>query len=106
MVIGVAMDYRDPKTVLKFVNSMSISYPIVFGDKKIASQIGPVSMLPTTYLFDPAGKPAAYKVGIISREDLEEFMRENPVVKPKRAYRRENATKGQVNSGKRQDFPY
>lgn len=71
------MDYRDPQTVLKFVDSLSISYPIVFGDKKIAAQIGPVSMLPTTYLFNPAGQPAAYKVGLISREDLEEFMREN-----------------------------
>ena len=77
MVIGIAMDYRDPQTVLKFVDSLSISYPIVFGDKKIAAQIGPVSMLPTTYLFNPAGQPAAYKVGLISREDLEEFMREN-----------------------------
>ncbi|MDN5752466.1 MAG: TlpA family protein disulfide reductase [Nitrosospira sp.] len=79
MVIGIAMDYRDPKAVLKFVDSLSISYPIVFGDKKIAAQIGPVSMLPTTYLFDPAGQPAAYKVGLISRESLEEFMRENSV---------------------------
>ncbi|MGH8763677.1 MAG: TlpA family protein disulfide reductase, partial [Nitrosospira sp.] len=77
MVIGVAMDYQNPKTVLKFVDSLSISYPIVFGDKKIAAQIGPVSMLPTTYVFDPAGQPAAYKVGLISRESLEEFMREN-----------------------------
>lgn len=77
MVIGVAMDYQNPKTVLKFANSLSISYPIVFGDRKIAAQIGPVSMLPTTYLFDPAGQPAAYKVGLISRESLEEFMREN-----------------------------
>ena len=68
--------------MLKFVNSMSISYPIVLGDRKIASQIGPISMLPTTYLFDPAGNPAAYKVGIISREDLEEFMRENSPPKP------------------------
>jgi thiol-disulfide isomerase/thioredoxin len=75
MVIGIAMDYRDPKTVMKFVNSLSISYPIVLGDKRIASQIGPVSMLPTTYLFDPEGKPAAYKVGLVSRADLEEFMR-------------------------------
>ena len=75
MVIGIAMDYRDPKTVMKFVNSLSISYPIVFGDKRIAAQIGPVSMLPTTYLFDPDGKPAAYKVGLVSRADLEEFMR-------------------------------
>jgi thiol-disulfide isomerase/thioredoxin len=76
MVIGIAMDYRDPKTVMKFVDSLSISYPIVLGDKRIAAQIGPVSMLPTTYLFDPQGKPAAYKVGLVSRADLEEFMRE------------------------------
>ncbi len=82
MVIGVAMDYRDSKTVLKFVNSLSISYPIVFGDKKIAAQIGPISMLPTTYLFNPAGQPAAYKIGLISREDLEEFMRENSSTPP------------------------
>jgi thiol-disulfide isomerase/thioredoxin len=77
MVIGIAMDYQDRKTVLKFVDSLSISYPVVFGDKKIAAQIGPVSMLPTTYLFNPAGQPAAYKVGLISRKSLEEFMREN-----------------------------
>lgn len=77
MVIGIAMDYQNPKTVLKFVDSLSISYPIVLGDRKIAAQIGPVSMLPTTYLFDPAGQPAAYKVGLISKESLEEFMREN-----------------------------
>ncbi|PTR07952.1 thiol-disulfide isomerase/thioredoxin [Nitrosospira sp. Nsp5] len=77
MVIGIAMDYQNPKTVLKFVDSLSISYPIVLGDRKIAAQIGPVSMLPTTYLFDPAGQPAAYKVGLISRESIEEFMREN-----------------------------
>jgi thiol-disulfide isomerase/thioredoxin len=77
MIIGIAMDYRDPKTVLKYVKSMSISYPTVLGDKKIAAQIGPVSMLPTTYVFDPEGKPAIYKIGLVSRESLEEFMREN-----------------------------
>ncbi|MBA4141551.1 MAG: TlpA family protein disulfide reductase [Nitrosospira sp.] len=82
MVIGIAMDYRNPQTVLKYVKSMSISYPIVLGDKKTAAQIGPVSMLPTTYLFDPAGNPAVYKVGLVSREDLEEFMRENSAAKP------------------------
>lgn len=77
MIIGVAMDYRDPKTVLKYVKSMSIPYPVVLGDKKTAAQIGPVSMLPTTYVFDPEGNPAIYKVGLVSRESLEEFMREN-----------------------------
>lgn len=77
MIIGVAMDYRHPETVLKYVEALSISYPVVLGDKKIAAQIGPVSMLPTTYVFDPQGNPAAYKVGLVSRESLEEFMREN-----------------------------
>ena len=76
MVIGIVMDYRDPKTVLKFVDSLAISYPIVFGSKSVAAQVGPVSMLPTTYLFNPAGRPAAYKVGIISRKSLEDFMRD------------------------------
>ena len=84
MVIGIAMDYSDPKTVLKYAKSMSIPYPIVLGDRKIAAQIGPVSMLPTTYVFDPFGKPAVYKVGLVSRESLEEFMRESATAKPPR----------------------
>ena len=82
MVIGIAMDYNDPKTVLKYVKSMSIPYPIVLGDRKIAAQIGPVSMLPTTYVFDPAGNPAVYKVGLVSRESLEEYMRDYLPPKP------------------------
>ena len=82
MVIGIAMDYHDPKTVLKYVKSMSIPYPIVLGDRKIAAQIGPVSMLPTTYVFDPAGNPAVYKVGLVSRESLEEYMRDYLPPKP------------------------
>ena len=90
MVIGIAMDYSDPKTVLKYVKSMSISYPIVLGDRKIAAQIGPLSMLPTTYVFDPAGNPAVYKVGLVTRESLEEFMRESSAPKP------ESTERGQV----------
>nr|WP_177257225.1 TlpA disulfide reductase family protein [Nitrosovibrio sp. Nv17] len=77
VVIGVAMEYQNPRTVLEFVNSLSITYPIVLGNRKIASQIGPISMLPTTYLFDPTGQPAAYKVGLVSRESLEAFMQGN-----------------------------
>lgn len=76
MIIGVALDYGDSKTVMKYVKSMSVSYPVVLGDRKTAAQIGPVSMLPTTYVFDPEGNPAVYKVGLVSRESLEEFMRE------------------------------
>ena len=75
MVLGIAMDYQNPKTVLEFADSMFVTYPIVLGDKNIAAKIGKVPGLPTTYLFDPAGKQAAFKVGRISRERIESFMK-------------------------------
>ena len=75
MVLGIAMDYQNPKTVLEFADSMFVTYPIVLGDKNIAAKIGKVPGLPTTYLFDPTGKQAAFKVGRISRESIENFMK-------------------------------
>lgn len=74
MVIGVAMDSDDPRTVMEFVRSMSISYPIVFGNRQIASQLDDVSLLPSTYFYDPEGNPAARQQGIISRESIESFI--------------------------------
>lgn len=74
IIIGIAMDYADTETVIKFTEAMSIPYPIVFGNKEIASQLDELSMLPSTYLFDPTGKPAARKVGLLTREDIEKFI--------------------------------
>jgi hypothetical protein len=36
--------------------------------------LGAVPGLPTTYLLDPQGKPAAVQVGEVTQEMLEEFM--------------------------------
>lgn len=74
MVIGVAMDFSDPKVVMDFVQSMSITYPTVLGNRQIASQLDDISLLPSTYFFDPDGKPAARQLGIISRESIERFI--------------------------------
>ncbi len=74
IVIGIAMDIDDPKVVTDFVQSMAIPYPIVLGNRKIASQLDEVSLLPSTYFFDPEGNPAARQQGIISREDIERFI--------------------------------
>ena len=78
MVIGIAMDYADPKDVMEYVDTMSISYPTVLGDRSIAAQIEELSMLPSTYLFNPLGQPAARQIGIITREEIEAFMRYKP----------------------------
>ena len=78
MVIGIAMDYADPKDVMEYVDAMSISYPTVLGDRSIAAQIEDLSMLPSTYLFNPLGQPAARQIGLITREEIEAFMRYKP----------------------------
>jgi thiol-disulfide isomerase/thioredoxin len=75
VVIGVAMDYRNPKEVLQFSDQMMISYPMVMGDQKIAAQVGPISGLPTTYLYNPQGKQVAYNVGAITRDAIETYIR-------------------------------
>ncbi len=78
VVIGVAMDYRDPKEVLTFAEQQMISYPIVLGDSHSVAEVGPVRGLPTTYLFDPQGKVVAYNVGALTRAAVESYISKKP----------------------------
>ena len=73
-VLGVAMDYDSAQQVADFVHKMHISYPIVLGDEKLASEVGQVEGLPTSYLFNPQGKIVAMQVGALSREDIEHYI--------------------------------
>jgi thiol-disulfide isomerase/thioredoxin len=73
-VIGIAMDYQDPKQVLSFADSMFISYPIVLGDAKIAAQFGRLQGLPTSYLYNPEGKLVAYQVGALTKKSVEDYI--------------------------------
>ncbi|MEW5893191.1 MAG: TlpA disulfide reductase family protein [Pseudomonadota bacterium] len=74
VVIGVALDYQDPQTVLRFAEQQMISYPVVLGDYRLAGQIGPVRGLPTSYLYNPQGKVVAYTVGALSRAAVEGYI--------------------------------
>ena len=74
IVLGVAMDYRDPKQVMEFADQLMISYPLILGDYKMAEQVGAVPGLPTTYLYNPQGKLVAYNVGALSREVVEHYI--------------------------------
>lgn len=74
VVIGVAMDYQNPKQVVDFADSMFISYPIVLGTPKSAAQVGPIRGLPTTYLYNPEGKLVAHNVGPLTRAEIEAFI--------------------------------
>jgi thiol-disulfide isomerase/thioredoxin len=74
VVIGIAMEYRDPAYVKQFADEMFITFPIVLGNEKIAAQIGKIPGLPTTYLYDPTGRLAAYNVGALTRAAVERYI--------------------------------
>ncbi|MEO1767055.1 TlpA family protein disulfide reductase [Thiobacter aerophilum] len=74
VVIGIAMDWRDPEYVKKFADDLFVTFPIVLGNPQIAGQIGQVQGLPTTYLYDPEGRLAAYNVGALTRAAVESYI--------------------------------
>ena len=76
VVLGIAMDYRNPDQVKDFADGLLVSYPIILGDRKMAAQIGPVDGLPTTYLYNAQGKLVAHQLGAITRADVESFIRD------------------------------
>jgi thiol-disulfide isomerase/thioredoxin len=74
VVLGIALDYRNAQQVKDFADGLLVSYPIILGDRKTAGQIGPVSGLPTTFLYNPQGKLVAHQLGGVTREAVESFI--------------------------------
>ncbi len=74
VVIGIAMDYKDPQYVLSFADDLLVTFPIVLGDQKSASQFGRLAGLPTTYLYSPQGNLAAKNVGALTRQAVERYI--------------------------------
>ena len=74
VVIGVAMDEAVPERVMRFVERHHVPYPIVLGDAAQAEQIGSVEVLPTSYLYDPAGKLRSYQQGVITSDSVEAYI--------------------------------
>ncbi|MCB4810932.1 TlpA family protein disulfide reductase [Methylovorus menthalis] len=73
-VIGVAWDYKNPAEVAKFVDDMLMSYPIVLGEAQVAAQVGPKTVLPTTYFYNPQGQLVKVKRGLVTRAFIENLI--------------------------------
>ena len=74
VVIGIAMEYTDPKYVLSFADDLLVTFPIVLGNAQIAAQIGRIRGLPSTYLFSPQGKLATHHVGALTYQSVERYI--------------------------------
>jgi thiol-disulfide isomerase/thioredoxin len=71
VVIGVALD--SPRAaVTEFVSKFTIPYPIIISSYTASeTEVGTVEALPTTYLYDPAGKQIIFQEGVVTRSDVE-----------------------------------
>ncbi|MBI5660265.1 MAG: TlpA family protein disulfide reductase [Nitrosomonadales bacterium] len=82
VVLGIALEYASQKGVKDFAEKHAISYPIILGNQKMAEQVGYVGSLPTSVLFDPAGKAAGYQEGAVTRAIVEEYIRSKTKKQP------------------------
>ncbi len=81
VVIGVAVDGEDAAKVRKFAQKTGHDYPLVVGDDGVEKQLGEQRALPTTRIYDPAGKVVYDRPGRINRKSLEDATRSSPPAK-------------------------
>ena len=75
VVIGIAIDSGSSSKVASFATAHGISYPIVAGNRQIASQIGELKVLPTSYLYAPNGKKVSFYEGEVTQESIDTYIR-------------------------------
>ena len=76
VVIGVALD-SSAKSVRQFIERFKVNYPVVLGDYDLAEQVGEVTVLPTSYLYNPQGELVSYQQGMVTRDSVESYIKGN-----------------------------
>jgi peroxiredoxin len=73
-VIGIALDETGLETVMPFVESQGINYPVLIGDEEVFQQFNGVG-IPYTLVLDRSQRIVKIYRGHASRESLEEDLR-------------------------------
>ena len=81
VVIGVAMDAENAAKVKQFAKKVGHDYALVLGDEPVEKQLGDQRALPTTRIYDPAGKVVYDRPGRVSKKFLEDVTAK-PVAAP------------------------
>ncbi len=76
VVLGFNMEETSVSALSRFAEENMMNYPVIpmRGD---APLIGDIPGLPTTYMIDPEGRTVARKVGQVSMDMLENFIKNN-----------------------------
>lgn len=75
VVIGIAIDSGSSSKVASFAAEHGISYPVIAGNRQIASQIGELKVLPTSYLYAPNGKQVSFHEGEVTQEGIDTYIK-------------------------------
>ena len=75
-VIGVSMDEDGWDAVKPYLEKNRINYRVLLGDDKIAEAYGGVENLPTTFTIDDQGRIAGTHIGLVSKSDYENEIRQ------------------------------
>ena len=86
VVIGVAIDVDDAQKVKRFAAKVGHDYPLVLSDDRIEKELGPMRALPTTRIYDPAGRLVYDKPGRVDRKLLEEKISSPYAVSAQRSF--------------------
>jgi len=81
VVLGIALDNEDEARTKQFAKKIGHAYPLVLEGDDTEKQFGKVKGLPTTVIYDPAGKRAWERTGTVTRKSLEDAI--SPAAKPK-----------------------
>jgi thiol-disulfide isomerase/thioredoxin len=80
-VIGIALDVDDADKTREFARKVGHAYPLILGDEMVEKQFGKMKGLPTTVIYDPAGKRAWARTGTVTRKSLEDVLAAPPKAK-------------------------
>ena len=74
VVVGVNFESINNEQLKLFVENKSIPYLVLRSEPVPVTALGKVPALPTTYIIDPDGKVVAGEVGLVSRQNLEDYI--------------------------------
>lgn len=80
-VIGINFETINPISLNRFVRQQKIPYPVLLSEPVALTPLGKVPALPTTYIVDPDGKIVAGQVGLITKQNIEDYIAEKRLTK-------------------------
>jgi peroxiredoxin len=74
VVVGISFESIEQERLKEFVSDKSIPYTVLNTEPVRVTPLGKVPALPTTYIINPEGKVVAGDVGIITQQDIEDYI--------------------------------